>query len=93
VHTFGSTGEAYDASQCDDNIKNGDVLIIPSERVAGVLVEAWPVAVTAECGHFHRFNDDADVSRFPSVRGDKVYDYSEAVAFAKAYVFDAKDMR
>jgi hypothetical protein len=60
VHTFGSTGEAYDASQCDDNIENGDVLIVPSERVAGVLVEAWPVAVTEQFGKFHTFQDGVE---------------------------------
>jgi hypothetical protein len=53
VHTFGSTLEAYDASQTDDGIRDGDVLAVPSEGVYGLLLEAWPVAVTEERGSFH----------------------------------------
>jgi hypothetical protein len=48
THRFDSTGDAYDASQTDESISNGDVLVVESERVVGVLVDAWPVAVTPE---------------------------------------------
>jgi hypothetical protein len=54
VHTFDSTGEAYDASQCNEAIRSGDVLHVPSEGVVGILCEAWPVAVTAAHGAFHQ---------------------------------------
>ena len=57
IHYFGSTGEAYDASQCADNIHDGDLLVVPAERVIGVLIEAWPTAVTDESGHFHRLGE------------------------------------
>lgn len=53
VHTFGSTVEAYNASQCDDEIRDGDVLSVPSKGVVGILQSAWPTALTAECGEFH----------------------------------------
>jgi hypothetical protein len=53
VHQFDSTGEAYDASQCRDDIHDGDVLFVPSEGVAGFLFKAWPVAVTEAHGAFH----------------------------------------
>jgi hypothetical protein len=53
THTFNSTGEAYDASQCDDAIRDGDLLHVPSEGVVGILCGAWPVAVTAAHGAFH----------------------------------------
>jgi hypothetical protein len=53
VHTFPSTGAAYDASQADDTINDGDVLHVPAEGVTGVLYKAWPVAVTPAHGHFH----------------------------------------
>lgn len=52
VHTFETTGEAYDACQCDDAIHNGDVLLIPSEGVVGI-ADTWPVAVTFEAGKLH----------------------------------------
>ena len=54
IHFFGSSGEAYDASQCDENIKHGDLLVVAEEGVVGVLCQAWPVAITEECGVFHR---------------------------------------
>jgi hypothetical protein len=53
VHTFNDTGEAYDACQCDEGIKEGDVLLIPSEKVAGV-AHTWPCAVTREPGKLHQ---------------------------------------
>ena len=52
THTFESTGDAYDACQCDDAIKDGDTLLIPSEGVVGI-AHCWPVAVTEETGHLH----------------------------------------
>lgn len=53
VHTFDSTGEAYNASQWRDDINDGDILFVPSERVIGFLYAAWPMAVTEEHGMFH----------------------------------------
>ncbi|MEU6318074.1 hypothetical protein [Streptomyces sp. NPDC047009] len=54
VHHFaGSTAEAYDASQCRDDIRNGDVLVVEAEGVVGFLDEAWPVAITKTHGEFH----------------------------------------
>jgi len=53
VHYFESTGEAYDACQCDKAIKTGDVLVIRSERVVGI-ADTWPMAVTAKHGELHR---------------------------------------
>lgn len=52
THQFNSTGDAYDACQCDESISTGDVLVIESERVAGV-AHTWPFAVTLEAGHLH----------------------------------------
>ena len=52
THEFDSTGEAYDACQCDDTIKTGDTLVIKSEGVVGV-AHTWPIAVTVTRGEFH----------------------------------------
>jgi hypothetical protein len=46
VHEFATSGEAYDASQYRDDIKDGDVLHVPSEGSAAVLLSAWPISVT-----------------------------------------------
>lgn len=56
THYFGSTGEAYDASQCRDEIKDGDLLVVLNEGVIGFLVQAWPVSITKGVGHFHTFS-------------------------------------
>ena len=52
THQFDTTGEAYDATQCFEEIKTGDILVIESERVVGI-ADTWPVAVTKERGHLH----------------------------------------
>jgi hypothetical protein len=50
---FPDSGEAYDASQWRDDIKDGDTLVTQDGKVA-VLVKAWPIAVTEDNGHFHK---------------------------------------
>ena len=56
IHKYSSTGSAYDACQCDESVKTGDILLIESERVVG-LAMTWPVAVTEEYGHLHTVAD------------------------------------
>lgn len=41
VHEFSSTDIAYATSQCSDLIRHGDVLLVPSEGVVGIMFEAW----------------------------------------------------
>jgi hypothetical protein len=53
IHQFFSTTEAYTTLEADSSIQDGDVLIVQSENVAGVLCEERPLAVTAERGAFH----------------------------------------
>jgi hypothetical protein len=62
IHTFSDSGEAYDASQSDDAIRDGDVLAVLSEGAVAVLCQAWPIvvasrepAVTGETTRFHTF--------------------------------------
>jgi hypothetical protein len=54
VHEFPDGGEAYDASQCEDEIRDGDVLLVTGQG-AGVLVQAWPTLVVGEVEAFHTF--------------------------------------
>ncbi|MCL6302840.1 hypothetical protein [Streptomyces kronopolitis] len=58
VHHFRSTGEAYDASQCREDIADGDVLVIEREQVVGFLRRAWPGAITAGHGELATFTAD-----------------------------------
>ena len=52
---FEDTGEAYDACQCNDDMKDGDTLIC-GDTVVGI-VGTWPVAVTKINGNLHSFSD------------------------------------
>jgi hypothetical protein len=63
VHHFASTGEAYDATQCDENIKNGDVLVIASERVVGI-ADTWPFAITKEFGKLHALEEGTTIETY-----------------------------
>lgn len=51
-----SMSEAYDETQCSDEIKDGDILLV-QDGVA-VLVEAWPIMVVGESTVFHRAAPD-----------------------------------
>lgn len=53
VHRFDSTHEAYNATQWNDEIRDGDVLVIAPEKVVGILNEAWPFALTVRHGELH----------------------------------------
>lgn len=52
LHAFETTGNAYDATQSDEQIKSGDTLIVLKERVVAVAY-TWPLAVTAQAGALH----------------------------------------
>jgi hypothetical protein len=56
AHIFDSTGEAYDATQYDEDIKKGDLLLIAKEKVVGI-ADTWPIAVTKENGKLHAILD------------------------------------
>lgn len=61
-HLFDSTEEAYTATQTRGSIRDGDVLVIPSEGIIGILTEAWPTAIVYaddDTGAFHRIADGA----------------------------------
>ncbi|MGA5501734.1 hypothetical protein [Streptomyces umbrinus] len=58
VHRFDSTGSAYNATQCRDDIRDGDVLVVEREGVVGFLRSAWPAAITAEYGELHTIEGD-----------------------------------
>jgi hypothetical protein len=59
VHRFRTSRDAYDASQTSELIANGDVLVALDERVIGVLMSAWPIAITAEYGDMHTLTTPA----------------------------------
>ena len=58
-HAFASTGNAYDATQCDETIQTGDTLIVLAENVVGVAM-TWPFAVTTAQGKLHALSAPRD---------------------------------
>jgi hypothetical protein len=79
IHYFGSTEEGYDDSQCRDDIKFGDILVVESEQVVGFLLSAWPLAVTEEHGEFHSKDPNYPWSSFVVEKG---IDYPASIAKA-----------
>lgn len=57
------TDAAYDETQVNSDIKDGDVLIVPDQGVVGIMFKAWPTALTSENGHFHTFEYESDEAR------------------------------
>jgi len=78
---YESTADAYAVCQCDATIRNGDLLVIPSEQVVG-LAWTWPVAVTVFPGDLHTLDAAADVTRLRTNAGWTVAQVQAAVAEA-----------
>jgi hypothetical protein len=72
VWTFANSGDAYDMTQCDDDLKTGDVLLIPSEKVVGI-TNTWPLAITKEIGHLHGVQDGYKIEDLLPSDTDKDY--------------------
>lgn len=51
-HAFASTGNAYDAVECDEAIRAGDTLFVLTEEVVGV-ASPKPFALTQAHGNLH----------------------------------------
>jgi hypothetical protein len=87
VHEFGSTSEAWAASQTDAGIEDGDVLLVRSEHALAVICQAVPVAVDGFTGRaFHEHDATWDWSAVKQVAGagwDAVKNYSGSVTLAR----------
>src|SRR5262245_2876928 len=85
LHFFTSTGTAYDYSQTNEGIEDGDILVCPSEGAIAIMCGAWPVAITqAHRGrHFHVFKTEDDAAYAENWESDPEYrKYAPAVALA-----------
>lgn len=88
-HAFASTGNAYDAVQCDEAIRTGDTLIVLTEEVVGVAM-TWPFAVTQAHGHIHALSaprereTPADLARSLHV---SAADFEHAAEIARRFGF------
>ena len=88
IHKFETTGEAYDATQCDPKVQKGDFLFIPSEGVIGI-AETWPFALTKAHGALHVVADNNDGIKLLNQYRRQVI---EAVAWAESLGYAVPDM-
>ncbi|WP_067565930.1 hypothetical protein [Nocardia acidivorans] len=100
IHVFSSSGEAYDHSQWREDIKDGDLLFVPSETIAGWLLGAWPVAATEHRGEFHTIdfvavNDHSEATQLRNkarqVRATFIEYLDEDWAWDLNALYDAKE--
>jgi len=87
AHYFNSTGEAYDETQCNDDIKFGDVLVIRREKVVGV-ADAWPIAVTKKAGNLHTLMCNEDFGTYQDGKLLLAALDAEAVAIELGYALN-----
>jgi hypothetical protein len=88
---FESSGDAYDATQCDDSIKCGDPLIVRAEAIVG-LAWTWPVAVTESSGELHSIvSDPAYIAAVIADAGWTPAQISDAVSKADELGFPVAD--
>lgn len=81
THFFADSGSAYDATQCDERIKNGDTLVIVADGVIGI-AGTWPFAVTVETGSLHAAHPRASINAFATGTGLAVDQIRAALARA-----------
>src|SRR5438105_4540394 len=95
VHRFpgNTSAEVYAFSQTCDTIHDGDVLVVPDEGIVGVLIGAWPVAVSENSGAFHPTADGFDWSQVEWAPDAEPRDYSASHATARAEIVEAWDGR
>ncbi|EPG9350439.1 hypothetical protein ACKU3Z_031810 [Pseudomonas aeruginosa] len=84
THTFNSTGDAYDATQCDEDVLGGHALLVLEEGVVG-LSWTWPVAVTTASGELHEMGDDP--AKVIADAGWTIPQIQHAVALADEHQF------
>ena len=96
VHVFNSSGQAYNASQCSEEIKDGDVLVVKTlrlvdgqdeEQCVAILYKAWPVLVHGKCRArcFHLLEEGSTWLDLED--GDK---YLPSVELANSIRFDSQ---
>ncbi len=74
---FMDTKQAYDETQWNEAIRNGDILVIKDEQVIGI-ADTWPVAVTKAFGSLHAVAPGADLLEY-----EELAKYRTAILMAR----------
>ena len=75
--------DAYDETQTNDSIRDGDVLVDKTHHVIGIMMRAWPMAITQKRGEFHTLDSASDWHSFES--GQYMRSYRIAARLAKNF--------
>jgi hypothetical protein len=89
-----SSGSAYDVSQYNDDVHDGDVLIVPKENVFGIMYGAWPMVVVGDhpdCA-FHALKQGVTWETFLHDNPQYTGAFIEAVAYATVKHPDLKHL-
>lgn len=79
----GDQRDLYDRSQCDDHIKDGDVLVSELTRSTALLFKAWPVLVAGEHQADKPLHDLSPDTTWQKVSEAEGVDYAYAAKIAK----------
>lgn len=60
IHVFHSSTDAYDECQCNSDISDGDILIVPEEDNVIALAGTWPVRMMGGNYLHHAFHEYTD---------------------------------
>lgn len=84
-HEFETTMSAYDNTQCNEEVKTGDILIIKDEGVVGVS-DTWPIAVTVNHGQLHVPSNELTLEEFcAGLDKSSVYYHNVNINFAESF--------
>lgn len=59
---FPTSGQAYDACQCNEQIVDGDLLICADGTIG--IADTWPLALSYKSGHFHQMCDGHHMAHY-----------------------------
>ena len=83
-HEFDSTSEAYDNTQCNEEVKTGDIIIIKSEKVIGIS-DTWPIAITVKHGELHTPSNTISYSELSETLNNSAKRYNKDVDFKQSF--------
>ena len=97
IYYYEDTSSAYDDTQSQylNEVVNGDILVIESEKVVGV-ADTWPVSVTSERGELHSLKEEStiigiipDMLEYSKLSVDELKaSFSSAIELAKSKGFE-----
>jgi len=86
IRVFDSTEQAYRQATIPGAFTDGTVLIVPAERVIGIMADGYPVGVTEAKGSFHTYVED-----LAEAHGGRYVDSLAVARFAQVELDDFRE--